>query len=292
MNSDKSVSLNASASSLFATGAVALCIVFTTSLPSFSNPVPFTVDQIKAKSNGDKAKANTGNAGSPSEKPEQLFKEAKNLAAHGEIEKAMQAYSEIVARYPQLPGAYLGRAKAYLELGKADLAMKDLDTAVKYDVTMNSWALRDRGNLLQKFHRYEDAIKDFDRMLAKHQDSSVYADRATCYMRLKKYSQAIEDFTHALKLRCAKRTSTLAKRGDCYLALKQHEKALSDYDSVLREDPEGDRSLDNHAKVHESRAECFQKLGKPELAKKEREIAAHARNEMIDLAPFTLEKKH
>lgn len=259
--------------------AIANGVVFAFCLPALaqqalSNPVPFTVDQVKSQA-----------------PPTQLIKQAKDLAAHGEYEGAMQKYNDIIHKHPQAPAAYIGRAKVYLELGKSDLALKDFDSAVKYDPKMNNWALRDRGNLLQKYHRYEDAIKDFDKMLEKHPDSSMQADRATCYMRLKKYPQAIEGFTRSLNLHVSKRTHTIAKRGDCYLALGQYQKALADYDQILKEDPDGNRSQDNYAKVREGRAQCYEKLGKPELAKKERTLAAQARNELLDLAPFTSEKK-
>ena len=272
------ITISRSLTSTYIPAVACALAVFATTAPALSNPVPFTMDQVKSNSK------NT----TPSSA---LLQQAKDLAGHGEFEQSVQLYTDILRSHPHLPMAYIGRAKVYLELGKTELAMKDFDSAVKYDTNMNTWAIRSRGDLLQKCHRYEDAIKDYDKFLAKHPDKSVVSDRATCYMRMKKYPLAIEGFTEALKHQLAKRTHTITKRGDCYLALGQYQKALADYDSVLKEDPDGNRSQDNYAKVHEARAQCFEKLGKPDLAKKERSTAEEARREMLDLAPFTLEKK-
>ena len=60
------------------------------------------------------------------------------MVALGRVEAAVQEWSLALRRDPELPEAYLGRARAHLKLRQWDMALADLEQAA-------SWAHSDPG---------------------------------------------------------------------------------------------------------------------------------------------------
>lgn len=209
-------------------------------------------------------------------------------SGHGDMNEAMALFNQAIKLDPQAPGAYVGRGTVKLEMGKPEEALKDFDLSVKYDKDKHHWTLRHRADLLNNMHRYSKALRDYDVLVNRFHTKDSYHDRAICYLALNKPKLAIEDLNKTLEGgRGKKRHANLERRGDAYLMAGQYQKALTDYDTILREDPEGNRSRDNWARVHQHRGEIFEKLGKHALAKKEKDIAAGYAKETMDLMPFS-----
>jgi tetratricopeptide (TPR) repeat protein len=214
-----------------------------------------------------------------------LIRKADYWREHGEIEKAMPLYNQAIKLDRNAAAAYFGRARAWEEFGKMDKALADFTSAINIEKPFHEPAMRLRGDLYQSLRRYEDAIRDYSKVINLHPTDGLYFSRATCHLRLNKPALAVSDYNEALKI-AGPRASIFEKRGDAYFVLKQDAKALADYEKALKLDPEGDESKDGHEHLHKTRAEIYKRLGKMDLYKKEAAAAAVGRNANIDLAPF------
>lgn len=118
---------------------------------------------------------------------------------HGEIEKALDLYNKAIEADASAADAYFNRARVWEEFGKMDKALKDLDTAIKLRNPFHSGALRNRGDLYQSLRQFENAIRDYSRIIKEAPTDGLYINRATCYLRLNKPESALRDFNEALK---------------------------------------------------------------------------------------------
>ena len=86
------------------------------------------------------------------------------------------------------------------------------------------------------------AIKDYDAIIAKSKDFKVYNDRGSAYLKKKQYDKALQDFNTAISLNT--RNATLYRnRSDVYTAMKMYPQALKDLKKALELMP-------NHADIH------------------------------------------
>jgi len=113
---------------------------------------------------------------------------------------------------------------------------------------------REKGNVFYKKYKFEEAIDEYTKAIntakspeqslvfgtsefnfmpykssfyALPVDFSLYNNRALCYLRLKKYEEAIEDCTEALKLK-QDSEKALWRRSSAYQELKDYNMALKD----------------------------------------------------------------
>ncbi|HEY5036915.1 MAG TPA: tetratricopeptide repeat protein, partial [Chthoniobacterales bacterium] len=97
-----------------------------------------------------------------------------------------------------------------------------------------------RGYKAMMSHSYESAVRDFTASLKKPDWQSgrawALAYRGESYRGLDRFSDAIDDFSAALKL-YPHFTYALEARGFAYEEMRQPELALADYKQALREDP-------------------------------------------------------
>lgn len=214
-----------------------------------------------------------------------LISKANFFREHGEIEKALELYTQAIKIDPKASGAYIGRARVWEEFGKTDKALADFTSAVKINPPFNTVAARFRGDLYQSLHRYREAINDYSLVISVAPTDGLYLSRAICYLRINKPALSIKDFDRAIASG-GDRSGTYERRGDAYLALKQDAKALADYNKTLKLDPEGDESKDGHEHLHKCKAEIYKRMGKLDLAKKELAAARQSRNSNLDVAPF------
>jgi len=58
-----------------------------------------------------------------------------------------------------------------------------------------------QGNIFFKRHQYEEAIKEYTTAIIKNSKNVVYfTNRALCYIRLKKFEEAINDCKRAIEI--------------------------------------------------------------------------------------------
>jgi len=59
---------------------------------------------------------------------------------------------------------------------------------------------KSKGNTHYSAKNYVQAIEQYNKAISYNQDASYYANRAACYLALKKYLKCIDDCDKALKI--------------------------------------------------------------------------------------------
>ncbi len=138
-------------------------------------------------------------------------------------------------------GCQSGKAEIWIHKAKEE---KDLDkkiayynNAIKID-DQNPWSLNDRGQVFLYLEKYEDAMKDFKRVIAVDPlFIDGYNNIAIVYEKTDKLQKALAYFTLAIEKK-ADRPLYYSNRGLLYDKLERYDEALSDYEKALEIDPE------------------------------------------------------
>lgn len=98
-----------------------------------------------------------------------------------------------------------------------------------------------KGNDLYEQQKYEDAIKAYTLALKidpqhKKYNSIIYANRASCFQKLEKYYDALNDCNQSLKIN-PNYSKGYVKRANIYLKLKNFKAALDDFEKAKKLDP-------------------------------------------------------
>jgi tetratricopeptide (TPR) repeat protein len=151
----------------------------------------------------------------------------------GALDKALDDYRSAVRLMPSFAPAFSALARL-LKATDTDTALSDLSEAIRLD--FHSPALRSRGILYLSMGRPEEALRDFDQVIANDgTDSIAYCDRGVANERIGRLKSAIDDYSRSIEL--APTAAALDNRGNAYARLKQPQKALADFSAALALDP-------------------------------------------------------
>lgn len=95
------------------------------------------------------------------------------------------------------------------------------------------------GNSEYSKGNYEKAVEYYSLHLQKHSSPEAYNNRGNAYIDLKKYNEAIADFTKALELKPDYAEAYL-NRGTVYDELKKYNEAIADYSKAIELKPDYD----------------------------------------------------
>ncbi|XP_034029742.1 sperm-associated antigen 1 [Thalassophryne amazonica] len=108
-------------------------------------------------------------------------------------------------------------------------------------------ALKQEGNNFVKTSRYEDAVRKYNECLKlKAEECAIYTNRALCYLKLERFTEAKEDCDAALSLEPTNKKA-FYRRALAHKGLKDYAACSSDLQEVLRQDPnvqEAERELE------------------------------------------------
>ncbi len=144
--------------------------------------------------------------------------------------------------------------------------------AIANKAAPTAYGLEQEATSLALLHRYEPAVACFSKALAMKPGAvRLIGQRADALLHLRRYDEAIADFSTLLKIESEKNTVTPVNhygRGLCYVGKHDYKAAQQDFTFVIQHD----QNLARPALI--SRAECFEKLGDLEGAKRDRLRAA------------------
>ncbi|XP_041716223.2 RNA polymerase II-associated protein 3 isoform X3 [Coregonus clupeaformis] len=127
-------------------------------------------------------------------------------------------------------------------------------------------AEKEKGNQLFKEGKYDDAIECYTRgMGADPYNPILPTNRATCFLRLKKFAVAESDCNLSIALD-SNYFKAFARRGAARFALQNYESALEDYVMVLKLDPGNLEAQNEVMKCKEVIAKLGGKAESPEAA--------------------------
>jgi tetratricopeptide (TPR) repeat protein len=147
---------------------------------------------------------------------------------------ALSDLSEAIRLDPKSP-ALRSRATLYLSLGRLQEALADFNQVIANDAS-DSLALLDRGVTNDEIGNTESAISDYGRSIALVPSATAYVDRGGAYSRLRQPEKALADFDAALKLDSNNLAALLGRANENYVR-KKLDTSLADYTRVIDEDP-------------------------------------------------------
>ncbi|HEY6456267.1 MAG TPA: tetratricopeptide repeat protein [Steroidobacteraceae bacterium] len=174
-------------------------------------------------------------------------------AALGRLLKASNpdaALSELSAAIQQDPKspALRSRAILYLSLGRFEQALRDFNQVIASN-SSDSIAFLDRGVTNDKIGNMDGAISDYGRSIALVPSVIAYVDRGGAYSRLQQPERALADFDAALKID-SNNLDALLGRANAHYARKELDASLNDYTRVIGADPKNAVAYFKRGNIH------------------------------------------
>ena len=154
----------------------------------------------------------------------------------GRYGEAVDDFTFVIKREPQIAGFYDNRQNALRQSGRLDDALRDANEAIRLAPTY-SFAFRGRANVNNDMGKYDLAVNDYDHAIElAPNDGGLFIDRGKILRTQSKFDQAIYDFTHALDLD-KKWTAAYRERGLTYKLMGQSPQAIDDLTTYDRLQP-------------------------------------------------------
>jgi tetratricopeptide (TPR) repeat protein len=161
-------------------------------------------------------------------------------------EKVMDFLNDIITQNPDIPSAYVARANLRsMSSDKSDAqsqneALEDHTQAIQLD-DKSIPAFLERGKLYARMKRYSEAIGDFSKVIELTEGFTGYLYRANCYMEMgdEYLEKAIEDYTQIIIIQQSGDIDD-AYIGRLYAFMKMgnYSKVLSDADTLINRESE------------------------------------------------------
>ncbi len=157
----------------------------------------------------------------------------------------------------------------YAEI-QAEISLTDLDNLMKNfsnfklekKVDEQKKIIDELQNKLERFQKFlPDLIRKEIDVKNNPEAELAYFNRGIIYKYLKNYSQAIEDYTQAIKLN-PNYARAYYERGNAYKNLENYSQAIEDYTQAIKLNP-------NFGRVYYNRGLAYKEIGENEKAEKD-----------------------
>ncbi len=162
------------------------------------------------------------------------FARARRSYMSGQLDNAIEQYTQVINLNPDHAEAYYNRGCAYADKGKYDKAIEDCTRAIELDPNVAGY-YNTRGNCYNYQGKYDMAIEDYSKAIEFQPNfAPAYGSRGNAHLAKGKYDKAIEDCTRAIELdpNVAWYYNT---RGNCYQG--KYDKAIEDFSKVIELQP-------------------------------------------------------
>ena len=195
------------------------------------------------------------------------------LEKNGDINSAINKYSDAISIKPGNWKAYTYRAKAYYAIGNYEKALSDISQAITISPTDISF-YEVRANCYLAKEDYEKALADFNLVISKANKNDIkyfqtYFNRGKTLYYIKRYDDAVSDFTQAIYLgkKDPKNVTNsynylyiYSWRGISYMEANKYSEAVDDFNTHLAAYP-------NYIQSVFYQGLCYYKTGDKEKAK-------------------------
>ena len=209
---------------------------------------------------------------------ELIFQHGNFLMMLGQLDAAIEAYSDAINLNPHNANTHNNRGIAYAEKGALDNAIEDYNIAIQLrpdypNVNYNKRIVyTDKGNyglaiqeaikmielnfeFSQTYHNravsykkkgeVELAIKDYTKAIELYPDDpNTYYDRGNTYYENGDYDRAIEDYTEAIELK-PDLASAYINRGNVYSNKNDYDRAIKDHTKAIELNPNSANAYNN-----------------------------------------------
>jgi tetratricopeptide (TPR) repeat protein len=216
----------------------------------------------------------------------------------GDFDNGMADFDRALVVDPRCARAHIGKSRLYKGHNQTQMALAELQKAARLaPPNFAVDAVFESAFLHRELAQYPQALAEYDKVLksgflSKKRQAYAVFQRGEIYLRTGKFEAAIVDFCSALQ---KDPTLILAQlmRARAYTSLNDLKPALADYNAIISlgqksQSAESDAvfSADLPAAFRE-RAAIFERLGRKDLALKDKAAAQNFERQTMDLAPFT-----
>ncbi len=202
---------------------------------------------------------------------------------------AVESLTNAIKLAPTSKEVYKSRAALYTAMGQKEKALKDYDMLEKLDPESALGPFR-RAQVLESLKRNDEARVAYQKVVARDQPDAKVPLKAIALKRLAaldsargKHKEAIDELTEAIKFDDTD-DEPFRLRGLEYSTMKDYRKAADDLSRAIEE---RSNSVDNFS----ARADVYEKMGKPELAAKDRLEAKRLQDAPAELPIYELKRE-
>ena len=167
-----------------------------------------------------------------------LYNEGREwLLSETNLEEAAGNFSQAILLNPYNSDYYLALSQTYGHLGKLGLALVNILKAIELAPNQSDYH-NEAATLYYKLKEYDKAVEHYSIAINSNSTSDMKIDLALAYfnrgsssMYLKKYEQAINDFSKSIELD-AEFAGAYHNRGVARLKLKNNEAACKDFEKA------------------------------------------------------------
>ena len=174
-------------------------------------------------------------SGEPDEalRAEKAFEEGNDqMTILGELNMAIESYSDAIAFDPRYAAAYINRGVAYFHNGEVDKAIDDYNKAIELNSDL-AVAYYYRGLAYAKKGEVDPAIEDFTKAIGLNPGYfEAYNDLGTIYLRKRDLDPAINAFNKAIAWN-RNYPEAYNKRGTVYFQQGELNRAIQDYNTAI-----------------------------------------------------------
>jgi len=176
--------------------------------------------------------------------PGMNWTKAAILASMDEYEDALPCIEKTLKLDPKNARVWNLKAETLHNLKRNTEALACTETAASFfGKPLNNCT---KVNILIGMHRFAEAEKEADRLIAPHpQDIAFHGRRADIFIYTSQWDKAVADLTYLINGTKNEKSSLctlLGKRAECYVKLKHYKKAVADLKWALNMHPD-DRNL-------------------------------------------------
>jgi tetratricopeptide (TPR) repeat protein len=209
---------------------------------------------------------------------------ARLLLTDQRYEEAVDACNVALGLWPDQPLAHEVMAQALLALGRYELAESSFGTALRLGGTATADLFRARGSVRMKLGKYPDAAEDYSHALALAADADIYQHRGWALFFADAWRLALRDFARAIELDPTAADAYVG-RGLARVMLGDYTEAVADAESALSRAPRTPEMMHNVACIF---AQSAVRAAADPLAQNQETRAAEYRDRAVDIVRRTM----
>jgi tetratricopeptide (TPR) repeat protein len=184
--------------------------------------------------------------------------------------KTIELYTKAIKLDPKVYSYYWGRSNYYFLGKKFDLAIQDYTKVVEL-FPQSVLPFQDRAKCYAMMGKVDEALKDLSKIIEMRPNEYYHRYyRGSYYFEIKRYAEAIKDFTKAIELEGNRESQFFYARGEAEFQLGDYQAAIADSTEAIKLD-------EKYLQAYIVRANAYEKIGKTDLAQKDREKAISMR---------------
>ena len=172
----------------------------------------------------------------------------------GQLETAIEAYSQSIDLKPRVASSYNNRGAAYQKKGNFDRAIEDFNTAIELKNNY-SQAYYNRGLTYYENGEIEKALENYNKAIKLKPDyAEAYSNRGNIYKKESKFDRAVADYNIAIKLR-PDLAEVHYNRSVVYENEGDYDRAIQDCNTAVKLKPDFPEAYSNRGNAYIGKSE-------------------------------------